>query len=139
MKRDPILEIDDIAPVIVKKANIQSLDNGTVKNASESPNQMVNYATVRNYPYPRQGDFSSVNTTLAAIPTEGPKMPSEQNQYIIFVYPGSYDEPKLVVPSWVSIRPATASYNEFILKQAIGRVNRADSHKVVTLHDLYHV
>jgi len=123
-KREPIVSVDDVAPPIIKKANIQT-----------DVNPIWNIITVRMAP--QSGEFSSTHSALSAIPTSGPNAPSERNRYMIFVHPGTYGEPSLIIPSWIELHEASSKFNEGIMRQVIGRVTRVGSHRRPIKYALY--
>jgi pectin methylesterase-like acyl-CoA thioesterase len=80
---------------------------------------------------PQIGQFSSILSALASIPSVGPNAPTDTNRYVIKVLRGDYEESAtLNVPSYVfivgqtaeacRISPSTAGYDLFVLKNYTG-------------------
>ena len=62
----------------------------------------TNFIVVRQNPGP--GEFSSVYSAIQSIPVSpNPGYPTDTNRYTVYVYPGIYTEPQIVLPSYVAI------------------------------------
>lgn len=87
-----------------------------------------NTVYVRKNPGP--AEFSSVAAAIASIPTIGPDIPSPSNRYVVYIYPGTYNEPAIVVLSYiyivgmdmnsVVIQPSALGYTLFTMNTLSG-------------------
>jgi hypothetical protein len=77
------------------------------------------------------GVFTSIATAIAAIPVfPDPDTPSSTNQWTVYIYPGTYYEPAITIPSWVyiigiemesvTIKPSGLGYSLFTFQPNSG-------------------